>query len=114
MGGGSVARRVHRASAWLVVVVGCLHCGVTPVLFSEWRADAVWFLAGGMGLVLVGAMNLTGAVGGTARVIAVSNGAFLVLGVAALPVVRVPQFWAAVLGLLGMSLANLGRRGETS
>lgn len=53
--------RLHVASAWVVTAVGSIHCMATPILYDAWEPATVWFLGAGMGLLLLGAVNLAGA-----------------------------------------------------
>jgi hypothetical protein len=87
-----------------------VHCAVTPIIYSTWSAGAVWFLGTGLGLLLLGALNLTH-VGvepcqePTARLTRWANWLFLVFGLGALAAVPELQAMAIVLALAVQAVA---------
>jgi hypothetical protein len=49
---------VDRLLAWAVILLGALQCASTFHFFTRLEEPALWFFAGGLLLVLVGALNL--------------------------------------------------------
>ncbi|HXV14859.1 MAG TPA: hypothetical protein VEC56_11695, partial [Candidatus Krumholzibacteria bacterium] len=94
-----------------VAVISLLHVVLTARFYGEWSADALWFLAAGLGLLLLAVVNWAH-VGlepcrlPTAPVVLWANVVYLLLGVAAL--VAVPQVQAVLLvaGLAAQAVAG--------
>jgi len=97
-------RRVHLLASWLVVGVGLAHCLVTAFAFRAWSPNAAWFLGAGLGVLLVGLLNLVH-VGHspcrmpTTRFVRLVNVAFAVFGVAVMFAVPEPQAVVLVVAL---------------
>lgn len=51
-------RTLDRILAWALVVLGLVHCAVTPIVHARWSIDAIWFFSGGLAIVFAGMMNL--------------------------------------------------------
>lgn len=49
---------MHRGAAAVLGVFSALHPVVTPWVYGEWSADAVWFVGTGLGLLLLAGMNV--------------------------------------------------------
>jgi hypothetical protein len=103
-------RRAHLLASGLLTLVAAVHCAVTPIVYSTWSAGAVWFLGTGLGLLLLGALNLTH-VGvepcqePTARLTRWANWLFLVFGLGTLAAVPELQAMAIVLALAVQAVA---------
>src|SRR5690606_9363567 len=52
-------RRIHIGASALIAIMALLHTIMTTVLYDSWSPDALWFLGAGLGLLLVGVLNLT-------------------------------------------------------
>ena len=104
-------RRIHLAASWTVVLFAILHAGLTPVVYGEWSPDAVWFLGTGLGLLVVGAANLTH-IGiepcrqPTAKMVRWTNYLFAAFGIAAVAAVPEPQAMVLVGGLVLQGIAS--------
>ncbi len=105
-------RRAHLVSTVLLCLLATIHSGLTPVLYEAWTPDAVWFLGTGLGLLLLGILNITH-VGiepcqqPTARLVRIANWVFVVFGIGAVLAVPEPQAFAVLLGLAGQAFAGL-------
>jgi hypothetical protein len=51
-------RRVHLLASWAVVGIGLAHCLFTAFAFRTWSPDAAWFLGAGLGVLVVGLLNV--------------------------------------------------------
>jgi hypothetical protein len=49
---------VHRISAYILVGLGLIHTLATPIFYSGFTEDALWFAASGLGLIFLGLLNL--------------------------------------------------------
>lgn len=104
-------RRVHLVASWTVVVFAIFHAALTPVIYDHWSPDAVWFLGTGLGLLVVGAANLTH-IGiepcrqPTAKMVRWTNYLFGAFGVAAVVAVPEPQAMVLLAGLLAQAAAS--------
>jgi hypothetical protein len=97
-------RRVHVLASWMVAGVGAAHCVVTAFAFRTWSPDTVWFLGAGLGVLLVGLLNLVHIGVGpchmpTVRFVRLANLVFAVFSVAALLAVPEPQTVVLVVAL---------------
>lgn len=104
-------RRLHLLASWTVTGVGLAHCAVTVFAFHAWNERAVWFLGAGLGVLLVGTVNLAHIGLGpcrmpTTRFVRAANWAYLVFGAAALLAVPQPQAFALVLALGLQAIAS--------
>ena len=107
--GSSALRGAHAACAYLVVGLGVVHIALSGRTYGEWGSPrALFFVGAGLGIVLLGFMNLVLLYAGgeprVRRLCHVSNLAgiaLFALGVAALPL---PQVFA----LLALMLAQTG------
>jgi hypothetical protein len=89
-------RRVHLLASWIVTGVGVAHLAVAALSYDAWTARALWFVGAGLGVLVVGAMNLAHIGLGpcrmpTVRLVRIINGTYAVFGVAALIAVPEPQ-----------------------
>ena len=104
-------RRIHLLSTGLVILISLAHLGFTPFMYSNWSPDAVLFFGTGLGLLLLGTLNLTH-IGiepcrdRAPRLVRSANWAFVVFSVGASFAVPEPQAYAIVLGLMGQALAS--------
>jgi hypothetical protein len=105
-------RRIHFVASWLVTLIAIAHIGLTAPLYRGWSADAAWFLGAGLGVLVVGLLNLTH-VGvepcqrPTARFVRVTNWAYALFGLAALVAVPEPQAYVLVAALLVQAVVAL-------
>ncbi len=50
--------RSDRIIGYAIGGIGLLHIGVTPLAYPDWTMRAMWFVSGGMAMVLLAALNL--------------------------------------------------------
>jgi len=63
----NIIRKAYLACSWGIVALGVLHMAATARLFTALTQSALWFLSGGLAMVLTGAINLLNrAYGGSA------------------------------------------------
>ena len=102
---------MHRGATAILILVALAHCAVTPMMYSRWSANAVWFLGTGLGLLLLGAINWAH-VGvepcrmPTAPVVRWANVVFLLFSFAVVAAVNQPQAFVVVAGLTGQVVAS--------
>jgi hypothetical protein len=51
-------KTVDKIFAWILVVMGCIHCGGTFIARPHFSIDGVWFFTGGIALIASGLLNL--------------------------------------------------------
>jgi hypothetical protein len=51
-------KTVDYVFAILVLVLGLLHCAAAPVFRGRYGVEGMWFLSGGLMLMMIGLMNL--------------------------------------------------------
>ena len=104
-------RRVHLLAAWMVVGVGLAHRLVTAFAFRTWSPDAAWFLGAGLGVLVVGLLNVVH-IGSrpcrmpTVRFVRAVNVAFAAFGVATMFAVPEPPAVVLVVALGAQVLAG--------
>ena len=49
---------VDRILAWVLLVLGCVHCAVTFVVHKTFTVEAIWFVSGGLVLIFGALLNL--------------------------------------------------------
>ena len=51
-------KTTDRICAWIVLLLGCVHCAVTFVLHKTFTVEAIWFVSGGLVLIFGALLNL--------------------------------------------------------
>lgn len=51
-------RTTDRICAWIVLLLGCVHCAVTFVVHKTFTVEAIWFVSGGLVLIFGALLNL--------------------------------------------------------
>ncbi len=51
-------RLLHRCASVVVCLMALIHAAFTAYVFTRWSPGAVWFLGTGLGLLLLGVMNI--------------------------------------------------------
>jgi intracellular septation protein A len=49
---------IDRILAWILLVLGCVHCFVTFLVHKTFTVEAIWFLSGGLVLIFGALLNL--------------------------------------------------------
>ena len=80
-------KTADKIASWLLVVMGLIHIGVTPITHRHFDLEAIWFLGTGMAMLYVAALNFLriyyGAqVRALGRVAAIANALLLLLDIA--------------------------------
>jgi hypothetical protein len=104
-------RRMHLLASWLVTGIGLAHLGVAAFTFDGWTARATWFVGAGLGVLVVGAMNLAHIGLGpcrmpTVRFVRIVNAIYAIFGIAALLAVPEPQAVVLVVALAAQVVAG--------
>lgn len=91
-----VWRRLHRTASAIIAITAVLHMIFASRFYTDWSAEALWFLATGLGLLLLAVLNwahvgLEPCRQPTAPVVRWANVVYALLGVAALWAVPGPQ-----------------------
>ena len=51
-------KTTDRIFAWIVLLLGCVHCAVTFVVHKTFTVEAIWFISGGLVLIFGALLNL--------------------------------------------------------
>jgi hypothetical protein len=51
-------KTTDRIFAWIVLVLGCVHCAVSLVMHRAFTLDTIWFLSGGLVMIFGALLNL--------------------------------------------------------
>lgn len=51
-------KTLHKINTGLIFTLGILHISMTPILFSSFTRNALWFVSGGLMIVFVSFFNL--------------------------------------------------------
>jgi hypothetical protein len=51
-------RKIDRVFAWILLVLGCIHCAATFVVHKTLTIDAIWFICGGLVMIFGALLNL--------------------------------------------------------
>jgi hypothetical protein len=52
-------KTVHKISAWLLVALGTVHTGLTPIFYGRFTLNALWFAGSGLAMLFLGFLNIT-------------------------------------------------------
>jgi membrane-bound ClpP family serine protease len=104
-------RLLHRAASALVTIMALIHLGVTPMVYERWSPGAVWFVGTGLGLLVLGLLNLVHVGLGpcsmpTAPFVRWVDWAYVAFGVAAAVAVPEPQAYVIVAALALQAVAS--------
>ena len=105
------ARIVHRCGSGVLCMLAIVHAAVTAVAYKGWGPDAAWFLGTGLGLLLLGVMNIAH-VGvepcrlPTAPSVRWANWVAVGFGVGAVVAVPQPQAYVVLAALTLMAIAG--------
>lgn len=100
-------KAIYKASVWTLIGLGILHTLLTPLFYSAFTIDALWFAGTGLGLLFLGLFNLAVLKPGvqaalnlclTANIIGFVYSILLVI------ILPEPQVFLALLGFLGATL----------
>ena len=100
-------RRAYRILPWGIILLGAVHMVATPSRFETFNASALWFLSGGIVLLLTGSLNLLNRVYGASApgllwVCRTTNvGMLAFCGVGGVVTHATPAELVAVTGLMG-------------
>lgn len=106
-----VWRGVHIVASGALSLLAVIHSGLTPVFYSRWSAGALWFLGTGLGLLLLGLLNLVH-IGRepcrqpTARFVRLANWAFVLFGVGAVVTLPEPQAFVVTAALIVQAVTS--------
>jgi hypothetical protein len=53
-----MVRKLHQASAWLLITLGVIHTSLTPVFYDGFLAEPMWFAGTGLAMSLIGILNI--------------------------------------------------------
>lgn len=51
-------RTLHKISSVLLVALGVIHTGLTPVFYGKFSHNALWFAGSGLTMIFVGFLNI--------------------------------------------------------
>jgi hypothetical protein len=51
-------KTIDRVFAWILLVLGCIHCAATFVVHKTLTVDAIWFISGGLVMIFGALLNL--------------------------------------------------------
>lgn len=90
-------KTLDRVMGWVLVVMGCIHCGATFAANPHFNFAAVWFFTGGVAMIATGLLNLVRIQGGKgiAKTGAIAVNVLMTLACAAI-------IWIALGSLLHM------------
>ncbi len=110
-------RRIYPAIGWAIILFGLFHSLAATKIFSELSERALWFVSGGLAMMLVGGLNLLNhrygaAAPGVQRVCVVANVVMTIFAITAGIVSRASVAQLVVVGALfvAATLLSLLRR----
>jgi hypothetical protein len=51
-------KTMDRVFAWILLVLGCIHCAATFVVYKTLTIDAIWFISGGLVMIFGALLNM--------------------------------------------------------
>lgn len=51
-------KTIDRVFAWIVLLLGCIHCVVAFVVYKTLNVEAIWFVCGGLVMIFGALLNL--------------------------------------------------------
>ena len=51
-------KATDRVFAWVLLLLGCIHCAGTFVVFKTLSLEAIWFITGGLAMIFGALLNL--------------------------------------------------------
>ena len=105
-------RLLHLWSSRVLTAMAVVHVSATFLVQDAWGPSSVWFMGTGLGLLLLGAINLAHIGLGpcqwpTAPYLKWANWGYAAFGVAAVVAVPEPQAWITCAALVGQAVAGI-------
>lgn len=107
----AAVRRVHASASVTIAIMSLIHLAVTPFQYDVWNADALWFAATGVSLLLIAGLNLAH-IGvepcrmPTTKLIRIANWTYVGVGLAAAAAVPEPQTMVLALAFAVQAVAS--------
>jgi hypothetical protein len=102
---------VHKVSAWTLIGLGILHTSLTPLFYSGFTVDALWFAGTGLGILFLGSFNLAILRAHVLRTLClIANLIGSVYGILIVIVLPEPQAFLALLAFLGATIGCISIR----
>ncbi len=92
--------RLFKIAIYLLILLGVIHSGLTPVFYKSFNADALWFFGTGLTYTFMGLYNLATLkvnIKGLSRMAVVLNLIGTIFTIAITYILREPQAYAAML-----------------
>ncbi len=100
-------KAIYKASLWTLIGLGILHTLLTPLFYSGFTTDALWFAGTGLGLLFLGLFNLAVLKSGAQAALnlcLIANIIGSLYGILIVIILPEPQAFLALLAFLGVTL----------
>lgn len=102
---------VHKVSAWTLIGLGILHASLTPLFYSGFNIDALWFAGTGLGILFLGLFNLATLRAHLSRNLClIANVIGSAYGILIVIILPEPQAFLALLAFLGSTIGCISMR----
>jgi len=105
--------RLFKIAIYLLILLGVIHSGLTPVFYKSFNADALWFFGTGLSYIFMGLYNLATLkvnLKSISRVAVILNFVGTVFTIAITYILREPQAYVAmflVICILAFSILSV-------
>lgn len=103
----------YKIVSYLVVITGAIHTIMTPVFYSTFSIDTVWFAGTGLSLVFLGLLNLSAINAGISTIFTICIAANIICTIYSIIIVialREPQSYGALVILIAALISSIWAR----
>jgi hypothetical protein len=105
--------RLYKIAIYLLILLGVIHSGLTPIFYKSFNADALWFFGSGLSYIFMGLYNLATLkvnINSLSRIAVVLNFVGTIFTIAITYILREPQAYIAmflVICILAFSILSI-------
>ena len=102
--------KLYKIASYLLILLGVIHSGFTPIFYKTFNADALWFFGTGLTYIFMGLYNLASIkvkINSISRIAVILNFVGTIFTMAITYIIREPQAYLALILVIFIFLSSL-------
>ena len=102
--------KLYKIASYLLILLGIIHSGFTPIFYKTFNADALWFFGTGLTYIFMGLYNLASIkvkINSISRIAVILNFVGTIFTMAITYIIREPQAYLALILVIFIFLSSL-------